>query len=121
MTIGDVINRVDELAPNQYSEEQKIRWLTGLDGKIFAEIILTHQDPVRESFSAYEDTSCELLVPFPYAEDLYSWYLQAMIAAQNAESAKFEQLRVLYNDALKQFQDWYNRTHRPIGGARFWF
>ena len=47
MTIGDVINRVDELAPNQYSEEQKIRWLTGLDGKIFEEIIRTHQDPGR--------------------------------------------------------------------------
>ena len=27
MTIQDVIERVDELAPNQYTEEQKKRWL----------------------------------------------------------------------------------------------
>ena len=113
MTIGDVITRVDELTPNQYSEEQKIRWLTTLDGQIFEEIISTHERPIRENFSIYEDTSCELIVPFPYAEDLYSWYLQAMIAAQNTESAKYEQLRILYNSELKKFEDWYNRTHLP--------
>ncbi len=121
MTIGDVINRVDELAPNQYSDEQKIRWLTSLDGQIYEEIIRTHCERIRESFSVYEDTSCELIVPFPYAEDLYSWYLQAMIAAQNAESGKYEQMRVLYNDALRRFESWYNRTHMPIGGRRFRF
>ena len=121
MTIGDVLNRVDELEPNQYSTEQKMRWLTVLDGKIFEEIIKTHMSPIRTEFNEYSDTGEELLVPFPYADDLYSWYLQAKIAAENSESGKYEQARIIYNDALKQFGDWYNRNHMPIGGVRFWF
>lgn len=121
MTIGDAINRADELAPNDYSPEQKMRWLTSLDGQIFAEVIRTHKKPIRESFHVYDDTSEELLVPFPYAENLYTWYLQAMIAAENAESVKYEQMRILYNEALRSFTDAYNRTHMPIGGPRFRF
>ncbi len=121
MTIGDVINHVDDLEPNQYSTEQKMRWLTNLDGQIFEEVIKTHRDPIRATFTPYEDTSEELLVPFPYAEDLYTWHLQTMIAAQNAESVKYEQMRILYNNALKSFCDAYNRQHMPIGGERFMF
>lgn len=121
MTIGEVIGRVDELSPNQYTTEQKMRWLTNLDGRIFEELIKTHRNPPRESFEKYTSTQDELLVPFPYADDLYCWYLQAMIAAQNAEDSKYEQLRVLYNEALEAYENWYNRNHVPLGGSRFWF
>lgn len=121
MTIGEVISRVDELSPSQYSNEQKLRWLTNLDGKIYEEIVKTHRDPIRETFTAYTGTQAELLVPFPYAEDLYVFYLQAMIALQNAEDGKYEQMRVVYNEALEAFENWYNRTHEPQGGTRFWF
>lgn len=121
MTIAEAIQRTDDLEPNQYSSEQKMRWLTTLDGQIFEEIVKTHLDPIRDSFEEYTETEDELLVPFPYAENLYIWYLQAMIAANNAEAAKYEQMRTLYNSSLQQFSDWYNRTHQPKGGPRFWF
>ena len=42
MTAGELIARVDELRPNAYSAEQKLRWLRRLDGQILAEIWETH-------------------------------------------------------------------------------
>lgn len=121
MTAGEAIRRVDELEPNQFSDAQKLRWLSNLDGQIYEELVKTHADPIREQFEEYVNLDDELLVPFPYAEGLYNWYLQAMIAAENSETESYEQLRQLYNSALQQFSDWYNRRHRPLGGARFWF
>ncbi len=122
MTIQNVIARVDELEPNQYSEQMKMDWLTELDGKIWEEVIRTHEDPPRESFEPYSSATSELLVGFPYAADLYCWFLQARIAAENAEAAKYMQMGAMYNDALQNWTDWYNRTHRPkSGGSRFLF
>ena len=42
MTAGELIARVDELRPNAYSMEQKLRWLRRLDGQILAELEETH-------------------------------------------------------------------------------
>ena len=113
LRINNLIWRIDDLEPNQYSDSQKMKWLSLLDGQIFEEIIKTHEDPIRESFSAYIDGNEELLVPYPYGEELYSWYLQAMIAAENAESDKYDQMMGMYNSVFTQFANWYNRTHRP--------
>ena len=43
MTIMDAIERVDTLKPNQYTEEQKVRWLERLDGQLFLELVCTHE------------------------------------------------------------------------------
>lgn len=113
MRILDIIYRVDDLEPNQYRNDQKKKWLSLLDGQIFEEIIKTHENPVREVFLPYDNYDEELLVPYPYGEELYSWYLQAMIAAENAESDKYDQMMSMYNSVFIQFTNWYNRTHRP--------
>ena len=92
-----------------------------LDGKVFRELIETHEDAQTDTLPVYAGGDEELLVGAPYGEDLYYYYLQAMIAAENSETESYEQLRLLYNSALQQFGDWYNRSHRPLGGVRFWF
>lgn len=122
MTVTEVLQKVDELEPNQYDDRQKAHWLSLLDGQIFEEIIKTHEDPIRESFSGYTDFGEEMLVPFPYGEELYTWYLQAMIAAENAENDKYDQMMSMYNSVFTQFSNWYNRTHQPKKAeTRFWF
>ena len=45
MTAGEVIALVDALRPNQYGEEQKLRWLRRLDGQILAELEDMHEPP----------------------------------------------------------------------------
>ncbi len=120
MTIAEALERADELDPNQYSPEQKMRWLSQLDGQIFEELIRTHADPVRESFAPYTDSADVLIAPFPY-DELYVLYLQAKIAEENTEAGKYEQKRILYNEMLEAYCGWYSRQHRPKGGTRFWF
>lgn len=121
MTIQDVIARVDELTPNQYSVEQKIGWLSTLDGKIYNEVIRTHDRAGLVFFpqEGYDTDDQDLLVPSPYAADLYCYYLESRIAEQNNEIAKYGQFSALFNQAYSDFAGWYNRTHMPKGPGRW--
>lgn len=124
MNISDAIYLVDKLKPNQYSSDLKIGWLSKLDGQIFKEVFATHADSPIESFEGYDgsDMDKELLVPYPYDEDIYNYFLQAQIDKENGETAKYNQSITLYNNAFHAFQAWYNRTHLPIPtGQRFVF
>lgn len=124
MNISDAIYLVDKLKPNQYSTDIKTGWLSKLDGQIFKEVFLTHADSPIESFDGYDGSNPEqeLLVPYPYDEDIYNYFLQAQIDKENGETAKYNQSITLYNNAFHAFQAWYNRTHLPIPtGQRFLF
>lgn len=124
MKVSEAISLVDKLKVNQYSETMKIGWLSKLDGQIFKEIFLTHEGNTIETFDGYDETSQEqeLLVPYPYDEDVYNYFLQAQIDKENGETARYNQSITLYNNAFLAFQNWYNRTHMPISkGTRFVF
>lgn len=123
MTITEAIGQADKLKPNQYTVEQKIRWLSILDGKVFAEVFSTHEGSPVEDFKGYagSDPGTELLIPFPYDEDVYVSYLQAQIDRENGEIAKYNQTAKLYNNSYMIFENFWNRTHKAIGGARFLF
>ena len=116
MTIHEAVEMVDRLKPNQYDQEQKVKWLSKLDGMIFREVISTHADSNVEEFKGYDNAfpDTEMLVPYPYDEDVYNYFLQMQIDKENGEMAKYNQSATLYNNAYKIFCDWYNRTHLPI-------
>lgn len=70
MKAMDIIDRLDGLEPNQYSPEQKLRWLSILDGKIYEEV-LRPRETEPKGFTEYVNGNEELLVPFPYGDDVY--------------------------------------------------
>ena len=125
MKIAEAIAAADALKPNQYTEAQKIAWLSQLDGGVFQEIICTHADPAITTFNGYAadvDRATELLVPFPYAADLYNGYLQSMIDFANGEIGKYNQSAALYTSAYQAYAAFYNRTHMPVSaGTHFIF
>ena len=124
MTIAEAISLVDKLKPNQYTEDMKKKWLSKLDGLVFKEVFQTHEDNPIESFEGYEAAGMEteLLIPYPYDEDIYNYFLQASMDKENGETAKYNQSITLYNNAFLTFQNFYNRTHKPISsGTRFIF
>lgn len=124
MTVSEAISLVDRLRPNQFPETIKISWLSKLDGQIFEEIIQTHEGGAADRFTGYGESSQdeELLVPYPYAEDIYISFLQAQMDRENGETARYNQSISLYNNAFLTFQNRYNRTHLPLaGGKRFVF
>ena len=117
MTIMDALYRIDELKPNSYSQPEKIKWLSSLDGMIKSEIIDTHEGGEDIEFLGYDeyaDLSTVLLVPAPY-DDIYLKWLEAMIDYTNGEIAKYNNSLTAYNDAYDLYQKHYNRTHMPKG------
>ena len=113
MTITALINHVDNISPNQYTTEQKTAWLSAMDGKVFREVILTHEPAVADLFEAYRDDSSELLIKEPYALDVYANYLLAKIAEANAEIPKYNLYSTLFNVEYNQWVSWYHRNHKP--------
>ena len=124
MTISKVLARVDEIKANTYDEKTKISWLSELEGRIFNDIFLTHEHELVEdeegnlvepTFSGFDEGSEneELIAPDTYA-DVYRNYLFAMIDFSNGETERYTNSMIMFNSSLKEFGDWYNRTHKPI-------
>jgi hypothetical protein len=117
MTIMDAIGRIDELKPNSFSQSEKIKWLSFLDGVIKSEIIDTHEGGDDVNFIGYTedvDSTTVLLVPAPY-DDIYLKWLEAQMDYYNGEYGKYNNSLVAYNDAYAMYQKHYNRTHMPKG------
>ncbi len=122
MKAMDMIERVDLLEPNDYGPEQKLQWLSTLDGKAFREVIETHEDGVTDTLPVYVNGDEELLIEDPFANDIYYYYLQAMIAAENSETQRYNKRMVMFNAAYQEWTNWYNRTHKPKrAGTHFRF
>lgn len=134
MIIEECINRVDATKPNQYSIEEKLRWLSVLEASIKNDIIDMYEQPAEKEedkvvilregeeipeeetgpveFAGYtaEDLSKELLVPFPY-DELYVAYLKAKIDEANGEAARYNNSASTFNGLLLNYEKYYNKTH----------
>lgn len=116
MTLMDAIYRIDTIKPNGYSQEEKIKWLSALDGTIKAEIIDTHEGGEGVVFGGYNENTVlttEMLVPHPY-DELYIRWLETQIDYANGEYGKYNNSITMYNKAYSAFENYYNRTHLPI-------
>ncbi len=121
MTIAEAITMADTLRPNQYTDDMKIGWLSKLDGMVHTQILARHL-PAPEDFSGYgadTDMTGELLVPYPFDEDVYNYFLQSQIDKENGEIPRYNQSVTLFNSALEQFGREYHRCHTPVSAGRF--
>ena len=140
MNIQECINRVDSVKPNQYSIDDKVRWLSYLDASIKKEIIERYEEPPQEKetkiiitevdgttegtteetteetteFTGYSPDNLDemLVVPFPY-DELYVAYLKAKIDEENGETAKYNNSAATFNGMLQDFHKAYHRDHMP--------
>ena len=124
MTIIDAISRADRLKPNTYSQQDKVRWLSNLDGIVKKEIIDTHEGGEDVRFEGYNDDTpltTELLIPAPY-DEVYVRYLEMQIDYANGEYGKYNNSLSMFEAVFTAFKKYYNREHKPIRrGLRFLF
>lgn len=116
MTIAEAIDLTDKLTPNAYEETDKVRWLLEMDRLIYNDLVATHEGAENIDRPEYTaaDIAATLLVPEPYAEDIYVNFLQAKIAQQNGEDAKYNKAVLFYNDGYTRFAKAYNAAHMPL-------
>ena len=117
MTLMESLHRIDTIKPNSYSQAEKIKWLSTLDGIIKTEIIDAHEDGEGVAFNGYtEDTNLTttLLVPPPY-DEIYLFWLESKIDYWNGEIVKYNNSITMYNEAYSTFARYYNRKYMPKG------
>ena len=124
MTIAEVISKVDALKPNTYTPEDKIEWLSNLDGRVKAQIIDTHECNSPIFFYGYHsiaDQEMELLVPAPY-DEMYLRWLEAMIDYHNSDDERYNNAIMLFNNSYEGYKKHYTRNHMPKSrGKQFVF
>ena len=123
MTILEAVHKIDTVKPNSYTQPEKVRWLSTLDGIIKSEIIDTHEGGEDVIFEGYVDTTnldTVLLVPTPY-DDIYVRWLEARIDYANGEYGKYNNSLTAYNDAYDLYARFYNRNHMPKGNKFKYF
>ena len=112
MKLTEAITRIDELKYNTYPREEKIAWLSELDGMVNAQILgaqgaaveLTPYDPVADG----EKT---LLVPAPH-DRMYLYWLEAKMDYYNGEYTRYNNAISLFNTAFRSYGDAYNRSRK---------
>ena len=119
MTISDILTNIDAIEPNQYTQAQKLAWINQLDGQIFDELVLTHVHDDDAEWEKYteDDLTVEPLVPEPYCQEVYEYYLKSQIAAANHETVKYNTAMVLFNAAYSRYCALYNRNNLPLPPA----
>ena len=124
MRISEAISKVDALKPNTYTPEDKVEWLSTLDGRVKSQIIDTHQCNEPIYFYGYDsiaDQETELLVPAPY-DEMYLRWLEAMIDYHNSDDDRYNNAIILFNNVYEGYKKHYTRTHMPISkGKQFIF
>ena len=117
MTIKECIDLVDNVKPNQYSIEDKVQWLSFIDGIIINDVIKTHEGYENE-YEEYYGYSADrlgekLIVEMPY-DNLYVAYLKMKIDEENGETARYNNSSTMFNSYMAAYKKHYNKLHIPL-------
>ena len=117
-TIKEIIARVDEAKPNAFPVKLKMGWLSELDGKIAADVMLMSIVEIRGlQYKHPEHLEAELLLTYPH-ESVYEHYLEAKIDYANGEYNKYQNSMEMFNAAYSNFVCWFAGTYDPAQGYR---
>lgn len=116
MTIKKAIDKADRLRPNQYSEIEKVEWLSHFDKRVFQEVLLMAEENQGMEFAGYDENTnieTELLIDDVYA-DTYIEYLIAKYDYFNREMGMYNNSAVMFNNSYQEYKNWYRSTHMPV-------
>ncbi len=111
MTPSKVIEIVDDLRPNSYDEETKLRWISDLDSIVRR---LVFQEADAEPYAFPEDMDRELLIPHPF-DNAYELYLEAMIDFYNREYGNYNNSVMMFDNRFTEYKKAYIREHAARG------
>ncbi len=123
MTLKKAIARFDTLYPNDIAYEQKVEWISELDGMVYEEIISLHENSMPTAFTGYileTPGDTDLLVPFPY-DKMYVEYLSAKTELVRGNVQRYNNAFGVFAASFDTFAAEYNRTHTPLQGANIHF
>lgn len=114
MTMNEVIEYVDKVKPNAYSEDEKYRWIANLEGLISREV-KGEEEPV---YSLPGDADKPLQVGTPY-DEIYALYVMAQIDFHNREYNNYNNTALMFGELLEKYKAWYIRNNNPSKALNF--
>lgn len=122
MTLRECIDKLDSLKPNQYSEEEKVRWLAFLEANIYNDLILTHDFGEVIEYTPYtvDDLDKELIAQFPY-DEVYLSFLKMKVDEENQETTRYNNSAMLYNSHLDNYAKYVNKNYKHKSRPPFRF
>lgn len=114
-TMNKVIECVDRLNLNVYTDEDKYKWISNVDGMVSVEVF-GNKEPTK--YDIPEDANKELLVPHPY-DDIYQFYVSAMIDLHNKEYEHYNNNVMIFRERLDQFKAYYMRNNPSCKANNF--
>lgn len=115
MTVNQAITRLRSIKPTQFDDATLVGWISEVEEKIYHENTCWHEKACGMapwSYDPVEDLDTELVIPEPYSV-VYLRYLEAQVDYYNGEFVRYANSMTMYNTALSEYADWYNRTHMP--------
>ncbi len=119
MKIQEAIAKADRLRPNQFSDMEKIEWLSQLDGQVFEEVIKKAEGNEELEFEGYDEESMgeTLLIDDIYAK-AYVEYLLSQIDYYNREIGMYNNTVTAFNNIYQDYKNWYIKNHMPVQPKR---
>lgn len=115
MTIIEAINHADSLTPNGYTQDDKVYWLSTLDGMVMTQVLDKYlTDEEKAKFKGYTpDTALteKLLVDEPYS-DMYLLWLQSKIELYDGEIDRYNNTMQTFSGVWSDFEKHIARTRR---------
>ncbi len=112
--MNQVIEYVDRVKPNAYTNDDKCRWINTVEGLISRAV---DGDDAPE-YVLPDDIDTPLLVPAPY-DDIYHLYVSAMIDFYNREYNDYNNAILVFNERLDQYKVWYIRKNTSSKARNF--
>ncbi len=122
MTLREAIDRFDLLYPNALPYPAKLKILSDLDGRLYAQVLSGYEN-APAAFSGYTEATpadTALLVRFPY-DDIYVKALCAENDAVNGDIARYNNAAAMFNAAWEQYANHVTRTCRRKAAPRLRF
>lgn len=112
MTVSEAIAEVDGCIYNEIPREEKVLWLSRLDGVLYREVCRAHAGFEALPEPAYDPqgAGAEALVAEGPYDGLYRWYLEMHIHDANGELGKYNNAAGKFNAALQAYMNYVNRT-----------
>jgi hypothetical protein len=105
MKISDMLELVDAVKSNEYSDDLKIRWLNEVEGRVLCEIRKVKPEDIKE-MTGSDDV---LSVPNPYSR-LYLFYLASMIDFSRGDAAAFSRSNEAFEAAFTEYAKFVLRS-----------
>lgn len=120
MTLAEVLERIDRERPGESTEEEKLRWLSQVDGQWYREMVLTHGGAGGNDLCALHHGRGQERGAADRAayDEVYIHFLYMQTDQRLGEIDRYNNDAALYNQGMLEARQAYNREHMPLAGKQ---